>query len=376
MAARFEDAKMGWDILRQSGFALSRDELNARLESRGFAPISRRTFAHYDKLRRYGYENYIPINQLDVKTLQDPLWDKAVRGRYPVYHVPEKVHIICSRGASPLEVPGKTIELSSSYVRMRVDDRDAFDLLSTKSFRQDLKAGRVVVTFPRTGDTYAAVVEEITLHVQESFASLVLGFVSLASIEHIIGRTLLPTGKLRVRISPTADSPLLADVVRKLYWLTQALETSKVIAEEYLVELGLDEEYAVPSVRVQELSMRSPLTAVVVASLPTLILVAVLTERVLKARAEYYEGSRRREEAKYLRMRNQLFAEVSDSIKRRILKAAEHDGGQARLPIDGSAGRADELAESQLFPSLEELLDRASGEIEFEDLIVDEDQTA
>ena len=71
MAARFDDAKAGWQIWRQSGFTLARDELNARLEALGHMPVSVRTFAHYEKLRRYGYERYVPINQLDVKSLKD-----------------------------------------------------------------------------------------------------------------------------------------------------------------------------------------------------------------------------------------------------------------------------------------------------------------
>ena len=46
MAARFDDAKAGWQIWRQSGFTLARDELNARLEALGHMPVSARTFAH------------------------------------------------------------------------------------------------------------------------------------------------------------------------------------------------------------------------------------------------------------------------------------------------------------------------------------------
>lgn len=196
---------------------------------------------------------------------------------------------------------------------------------------------------------------------------------SLASVEHISGRTLLPIGVLQVRISPSDSDPLLAEVVRNLYWLFNALDTSKVIAEEYLMDLGLGESYAVPSVRVKELSMRSPLEVTILAGAPTLILITILANRLMKVRTEYHEGSRRREEARYLKLRNEILAETSDLVKERLLRVIDKTVMQEHLPLDGPSGRAIELAESQLLPSLEEFLDQSSGKVEIEAEIDDED---
>src|SRR5690625_4395429 len=175
MTATFDDAKAGWEILRAAGFTLDRVEVNARLKSQGFKPISARTFAHYNKLRRYGYASYIPINQLDVKTLRDPLFDQAVRGRYPVYQDALEVHILGSRAGEDFEIRGETVVFSSAFLRLRVDDPEALELVSGVRFRRDLRASRVTVMFPGTEAGYPAQVEDFSFDAEQPFASLVVG---------------------------------------------------------------------------------------------------------------------------------------------------------------------------------------------------------
>lgn len=360
MAARFKDAQAGWETLRQSGFTLSRAELNARLEATGFRPISERTFAHYHKLRRYGYERYVPINQLDVKSLKDPLWDQAVRGRYPVQRDPVEVTILGIYRANEFEIPGTTFELSPSYLRARVDQLEAVELLSKGSFQRHLKASRVTARFPETGESFSAVVEKVMFHAEKRTAFMVARFVSLASVERVGGRTLLPTDKLSVRIVPTSDEPLLAEVTRKLYWLFQTLDTCKVITEEYLSELGFGDKYAVPSVRVTHLAMDPELHATIEAATPTLHLITTLAERLSRARAEHVERS------DYAKARNPIFTEISTHIKRGLMHQMAEYEKQVQLPLGESFGRSNELAESQLLPSMDELLDEASGQVTFE----------
>lgn len=77
-----EDAEQGWRIFREENYALTLDEVNQRLVRQGHSAVSQRMYQRYGKLHRYGYDNYIPINQLDVKTLQNPVWDAAARNRY------------------------------------------------------------------------------------------------------------------------------------------------------------------------------------------------------------------------------------------------------------------------------------------------------
>src|SRR4051794_1605791 len=61
-----EDSEVGYDLYRQSGFALSRADLNDRLADEGRKPVSQRTFRHFRALQRAGYDRYVSINRFDV----------------------------------------------------------------------------------------------------------------------------------------------------------------------------------------------------------------------------------------------------------------------------------------------------------------------
>lgn len=363
MAATFDDAKAGWEILRQAGFTLTRDELNARLEQSGYFPISARTFAHYEKLRRYGYERYVPINQLDVKSLKDPLWDKAVRGRYPVYREPLAVVIELQRPGHAVEISGATAELSPAYVNVQVEQPELVERLAKQGFQRRLKSERVTVYFPQTEDKFPAIVERVTVEKGADCAQLAVRFLTLAPVEGLTGRSLLPTGELHVRIEPSDDTPLLSEVVRKLYWLFQVLDTGKVICEEFLSELGFGQKYALPPVRLESLGMGAGIHATVVTGLPALFLVTSLADRLGHLRFQYTSGIRPGGQAAYVKARNELFAEVAFEIKRRMTTQIAELQTQVKLPLDAPYGRSSELAESQLLPALDELLDGASGKV-------------
>ena len=53
--------------------------INEELAKRNYSPVSHRMYTFYRKLHRYGYEQYIRINQLDVRTMEDPVWDRRSR---------------------------------------------------------------------------------------------------------------------------------------------------------------------------------------------------------------------------------------------------------------------------------------------------------
>lgn len=59
-------ARDGWLIYTSSNPPPSRDEINGLLESRRVSPISKRTYDHYGRLARHGYDHYVPINELDM----------------------------------------------------------------------------------------------------------------------------------------------------------------------------------------------------------------------------------------------------------------------------------------------------------------------
>jgi len=92
-----ENAETGWEIYKASDHELTLGEINDELSARGLPPVSQRMYSHYRKLHRHGYAQDVPINQLDVRTMEDPVWDRALRGRYPLYEVEEPVRILLLR---------------------------------------------------------------------------------------------------------------------------------------------------------------------------------------------------------------------------------------------------------------------------------------
>jgi hypothetical protein len=65
--ARQEVAQYGWEIYRDSAPRPSLDQINERLTEEGLESVSPRTYLHYRKLERNGIQEYLPINELDVR---------------------------------------------------------------------------------------------------------------------------------------------------------------------------------------------------------------------------------------------------------------------------------------------------------------------
>lgn len=61
-----EAARRGWDFFRSADPPPSHDEVNERLRDEGLIGIAGRTYDHYRRLARHGYDGYLPINELDM----------------------------------------------------------------------------------------------------------------------------------------------------------------------------------------------------------------------------------------------------------------------------------------------------------------------
>jgi len=59
--------KRGWDLYRATTPPPSLAELNATLEAIGEGPIRARTYKHYRRMEANGFEEYLPINEVDVR---------------------------------------------------------------------------------------------------------------------------------------------------------------------------------------------------------------------------------------------------------------------------------------------------------------------
>ena len=82
MAARFRDAAAGWEIYKRLHGEVTLPELNKALQAQGFRRIAPRTYSHYQKLARLGYEEYVSINRLGLRHATSSLFDVSDRSRY------------------------------------------------------------------------------------------------------------------------------------------------------------------------------------------------------------------------------------------------------------------------------------------------------
>lgn len=60
-------AKMGWRLFSAADPAPTREEINRALTASDLGPVSARMYKHYGALRRHGFGDYMPINELDVR---------------------------------------------------------------------------------------------------------------------------------------------------------------------------------------------------------------------------------------------------------------------------------------------------------------------
>lgn len=68
MNATREVAEAGWMYFRVREPQPSMEEVNEYLRQCGMSPIAHRMMRHYRKLAAYGCSEYMPINELDVRT--------------------------------------------------------------------------------------------------------------------------------------------------------------------------------------------------------------------------------------------------------------------------------------------------------------------
>lgn len=61
-----EAARRGWAVFNAQTPHPSCEDINSELGPAGLPSISDRMYTHYRRLERYGRQDYIPINELDV----------------------------------------------------------------------------------------------------------------------------------------------------------------------------------------------------------------------------------------------------------------------------------------------------------------------
>lgn len=360
------DAEAGWEIYRDSDFSLKRAEVNDELHRRGLPPVSDRTFRHYGKLRRFGYERYLPINQLDVHTLRDPIWDKSLRSRYLMYDVHEDGKLFVPSAEGVVVLDATVISLSDGEAVLRVASTYV-NLLTEHAKRTEAP---VDVLFAQTGELRLAELDKVTLDRRRRQVVAKVFFSQVESIGSLLGRDPLPAGRVRITVGAKGDAVLLAGTAQQVYWLFQAVEAMRLAASEMLRSVDAQGLRSIPPAEVKRLSVASPLEAVLLGAVPFIGGLVYVAQRVVTMRKEWFEGDKSHQEARRLKWeqdrREHLAAGVDPDVVRGILRDEIRRALGPHLadePDGATASRIDALVLGQATPALGELAEVSDGDL-------------
>lgn len=363
MMASYKDTRAGWEIFQGSDYTLTLPEINDRLKKAGGAPVSDRTFRHYWKLVRFGYEHYVPINQLDVKTLQNPVWDAATRNRYSTIEAQIPVTVRIVREGDVVELQGHATRLSESLVVVHLVDSPNVGQLT------DQAAGLPAhLTFRSTGEVVLATIDAISIRARPKRVSLRLGVLRPLPIPSVLGRETFEPAELLIRLRPLGEGEvLLTQAVQEVYWLFQAVESASVIASEILLGLDRKGRFAVPPSQVVRLRLESPLEVVLILTFAAGFILDRTVGKYIKYRKEFWEGSVAKQTAEKLKQELEWERERRHVLDKIDIDDVTHEAAEAmatRLavslpksdpPFDQDKIRG--IGQRQLLPSVQELVE-------------------
>jgi hypothetical protein len=368
-----ENAHVGWEIYKANDYELTLGEINDELTDRGLATVSPRMFSHYRKLQRYGYEQYIPINQLDVRTMADPVWDRALRGRYPRYTVEEPVRVLFLRNQETVQLAGTAEEISDGELVMRLEGGPA--VVAFERAKGTMWALEVI--FTRTGEMTLCEVAKVTLDRRRMRVTIRASFAGLGAAEDVLARQSFQVREFTVIVGSEAGSPLLGRAAQQVFWLYSAGEGVRIAAEEILRNLDAAREFVIPPNRVERLSVASPLEAVIIAAGPVLVGIGALVLKTVEARKSWWEGTKAKHEARvaeeevirlrWERERREVMRSLDlADVTVRIVNAIRDElrEGDAAPESGGEAGVA--ALETHALPAIAELVEAAEGAVTFE----------
>jgi len=287
--AKPRDVQAGWGVFRQSGYEASLDEINAVLVRAGFGAVSQRTYTHYRKLHRYGYERYIPINVLDVETHQHPVWGVPLRSRYKSRPTDTEVTLFL--------VVATEVLLNLEATSVSVSDAEIEVLLSLHStqaaepFVSQLEGLPVLLTpTAATGDApIAATIDLAATDPPTGRMALSLSFASLLPRGRLTGTASLPSVRAAVGCgAPNVNEP--AGLIRNLTALIDALDISRMIADEIISAIDPGGLLDVGPLRIERVSVASPILVEVLTATPALGIFFFYAARMTRLRKGWKEG--------------------------------------------------------------------------------------
>lgn len=342
------DAEVGWQLFQDSHYSFSLDEINRRLRDQGFSPVSSRMYQHYRKLVRYGFATYLPINQLDVKTLQDPAWDAFIRGRAFPYDVNAPVIVRFQGTEEVIEFRGRTRTISDAYVVVVISGSRNIETLSSLSPILDLPGQ---LQFSDSGEEKWILVDSIVIEPSRRSARVRLRFLSVQETSHLSGRHVLPDRLVRLRFA-REEEPLLGSVVQQLQWAYQAVDSSRAICEELLSDMRAQKEFSLGPPRVTALSLQSPLELLVEVGVSAALVLLGALEIARSEEAEHTTSS----------LGSRVLA-AGEALIDRARESLRVETGRPSARPGGPSPRLEGLWLNQLYPSAKRLVD-SSDDVE------------
>lgn len=249
MAARFIDAAEGWGIYRQHQGEISLPEINEALRERGYRAVSNRMYRHYERLRRFGYSEYLSINRLDLRHATDSVFDVADRSRYMSRDLVSPATLHIPTATDLVELAGQVVAISEDAATFVTDDPEPL-VTAGKS----KKYNRGVLRFYRVGVERAVEVKDVAT--RDSHARAVLQFRSLLAVDTVIDED-RPSSRSELRVD-LGQSPWIFDVMAIWRRSFDLIEASRAIAEATKASLPEEHRQPTAATRILRVRMESP----------------------------------------------------------------------------------------------------------------------
>ena len=379
--ARYEDAAAGWAIYRDRAGRITLEELNQLVRGRGMRPVAQRSFAHYRKLQRLGYEEYVSINRLDLRHASSSVFDIVDRSRYEDHDVaiPAVLHL-----------PAATDLRSFEGIVFRVSDGFAsFQTPMTpeaKAASRSTKYNKGVLVFTRVGVERAVRVQEGVE--SDDTLELPLTFRSLLAPDILFPDRVGPVSISRLTVG-LPDHPTTYSVVTSFHRSFDLYESLRGILETIVGGVQVDDRLIVTAPRVRRLEAGSPFILDVLGSPWVWALVVALVPRVIPAVRDGIGAARdiheirhgaNREQRAEERHRLEVEALQLDNLKKKIdlmdlfggVEETITESLQADIHevVGVNAERLDSLKD-QAIEAVAELALESSGDVELEEIADD-----
>jgi len=317
--ASFEDAVAGWEIYRSRQGAVSRTQLNQALLVQGLEPIAERTFTHYGKLLRLGYNEYVSINRLDIRHANESIFDISDRSRYQDRSVDRDARLVMPTAVSMVTLVGRLQEVSEGFAILRVPDTN-----DAREAAKAVKYNKGVLVFDEVGVERAVrVLEAIERGIE---LDLLLEFRSLLETDLVLPESPFPLvgTHLRMDLGPQASVYRVLGAVHATFDLFESVRGFVDLA----VAGPANSAPPSPTLRVRELHFQNPLEVILVGAVAVAGGVSYVVNRVAaslgnaadaasKAQSVGHErqAERRREERHQLEIKSLQLDNVKKAIE-------------------------------------------------------------